>query len=71
MAKITITIEDTFDGKVKVVSDPTFMTMASMVNSGESMKSSHGYALAVIKRIRELSKEQGSLIMPIPKVTGL
>lgn len=68
MAKITITIEDTPNDKVKVVANPTFETMAKMTNSGEDMTSAHGYAMLVLRTIREESKKQGPIRMLIPKI---
>lgn len=69
MAKITITIEDKDNGKVTVVSNPTFEQMAQMSNSGaEELKSSHGYALLALRAIREESKKQGPIKMLIPRL---
>lgn len=68
MAKITISIEDVGD-KVNVISDPTFETMAMMDASGTKLTAAHGYALACINRIREVSKEMGSTNkILIPKI---
>lgn len=59
MAVINIRIED--DGhSVKVTSDPTFETMAMMINSGHASTAAHGYALACINHITKVSKEMGS-----------
>lgn len=58
MAKITITIEDSENDKVKITASPTFETMAMMVNSGEQMTSAHGYALAMINAARRESKSK-------------
>lgn len=69
MAKIIITIEDNeITGGVKVVSNPTFETMAMMDRSGAGLTSAHGYALAAINKIREVSKAQGPNKVLIPKV---
>lgn len=68
MAKITITIEDTPGDRVKIISAPTFDTMANMVNSGELMTSAHGYALRMIRAARDLSKETGPATILIPRV---
>jgi hypothetical protein len=56
MAKVTITIEDTPNGKVKIVAEPSFETMANMIVSGETMTSAHGYAMTCIKAVRQESK---------------
>lgn len=73
MAKITITIEDTATGGVKIVSDPTFETMAKMIVSGSSdHTSAHGYALSMIKTAREVSKDAGpTQKIWLPKVKRL
>lgn len=73
MAKITITIEDNqVTGGVKVVSDPSFESMAKMDNSGEGLTSAHGYALTAINHIRKVAKEntrdRSSLKVNIPKI---
>ena len=64
MARIVITIEDSPNGKVKIVSNPTFETMALMLNSGEEMTSAHGYALAMINTVRRESKSND----PVTKI---
>lgn len=56
MAKIVITVTDEADGSVKIVSDPTFETVAKMINSGEETTSAHGYAMAMVNRARTESK---------------
>lgn len=68
MAKVTITFEDSPNDKVKVVSDPSFETMAKIEISGNGLSSSHGYALTAINAIREASKKEGSLIVGLPKI---
>lgn len=69
MAKITITIEDLPNGKVKVVADPSFETMASMIVSGENMTSAHGYAMTCIKAVRQESKSKDpQTIIQLPRL---
>jgi len=58
MAKITITFEDIGNGKVKVVSDPTFETMAKMNLSGHEWTGAQGYALCALNAVRRASKSQ-------------
>jgi hypothetical protein len=69
--KITITIEQVPGGAVKVVSDPSFETMARMELSGEGLSSANAYALIAINAIRKASKqadaEKRGLIVEIPK----
>lgn len=72
MAKITITIEDTAQNKVKVVCNPTFETMAKMVVSGgEDVTSAHGYAIKCINAVREESKLADPTKIWLPKVKRL
>ena len=69
MALVTITVEDSPNGKVKVVADPSFETMAKMEISGHGLSSAHGYALVAINAIRKMSKEQSNdLIVSLPKI---
>jgi len=68
MAKITITILDDSDGKVKVAVDPSFEIMAKMANAGEQMTSAHAYALRALRAIREESKAQGTSKILIPRI---
>lgn len=68
MAKITISIEDIDGGKVRIVSTPSFETVAKMINSGESVSDAHGYALAMLRRAREISKEKGPIKILIPRL---
>lgn len=73
MARIVITLEDTATGGVKIVSDPSFETMAKMIVSGSSdHTSAHGYALNMIKTARELSKNgEPTQKIWLPKVKRL
>lgn len=68
MAKITITIEDADDGKVKVVCEPNFETMMMMQVSGNGLTSAHGYAFQALNAIREESKRQGPTRIMIPRI---
>jgi hypothetical protein len=68
MAKITITIEDTSDGKVSVVAKPNFEAMMKMDLSGETMTSAHGYALYALNCIRTEAKRQSPTPLLIPSV---
>lgn len=56
MAKIVITVEDKLDGNVEIKCEPTFETMAMMINSGHKSTPAHGYALAMIHTARDVSK---------------
>lgn len=70
--KVTITIEMTATGNVRVVSVPSFETMAKMELSGEGCSSANAYALAAINRIQELSREADrnntGLIYTLPRI---
>jgi hypothetical protein len=70
--KITIDLEDVHGGGVKVVSTPSFETMAKAINSGESADGAMGYALLCINAIRKASKqadlEKRGITVEIPKV---
>jgi hypothetical protein len=66
MAKIVLTIEDRIDGNVKIVSDPTFETMAMKLESGGNISAGEAYALFVLRKIRETSKAQGKIQHKIP-----
>jgi len=73
MARITITVEDAADGKVKIEANPTFETVAKMINSGgEDVTAAHGYAMAMINRAREVSKSNApETTIWLPKVKHL
>ena len=68
MAKITLTIEDTPDGKVKIVSDPTTETMIKMTQSGDGLTSAHGYAFRMLREAREESKRLKPTTILIPRL---
>jgi hypothetical protein len=68
MAKIVITIEDKPNDKVKVVSEPSFETIAKMTVSGEEMTSAHGYAIRCINAVMAESKAQNPGMIILPKV---
>lgn len=67
MAKITLTIEDQSNGKVKVDCSPTFESMMLLAKNGK-LESSHGYAFSAIRAIREESKKQGPSIIKVPRI---
>lgn len=68
MAKVVITIEDKDNGKVSIVSDPSFETMAMMSNSGSELTSAHGYALCMVRAARTEAKAAEPTKILIPKV---
>jgi len=69
MAKITITLEDLPDGKVKLVVDPTIETFFKMDLSGHSFTPAQGYAVAAVNHVhRESKKQQGDIKILLPKV---
>lgn len=60
MAKVTLTIEDLPDGKVKVTSDPKMEVLIKMEVSGYGLSSAEGYAFACLNKIREISKSNSA-----------
>lgn len=69
MATITITIKDNFDGTVKVICDPNFETiMKGQISGAMKTTAAHGYAIAAMKRIFEVSTSSGNLNIKIPKL---
>lgn len=70
--KVTITIEEQHNGFVKVVSEPSFETMAKMELSGEGLSSANAYALTAINAIRKASKqadlEKRGILIELPRV---
>lgn len=68
--KITLTLQDKPDGGVEVISNPSFETMAQMINSGHDISSAQAYALTAINAIKKASKNQdpASNLIYIPKV---
>lgn len=68
MAKITITIEDKPDNKVAVRIDPSFETLASMVNHGEKLTSAQAYAMFAVRMLREESKRKEPTPIFIPRL---
>jgi hypothetical protein len=70
MASVIITIEDTPDGKVKIVCVPSFEQIIKQDVSGESFTAAQGYALMMLNKAREESKNNNPLRLVIPRVTG-
>lgn len=68
MSKITITIEDTPDGKVKAVVDPTCETIIKKHASGHELTSAEAYVLFVTRELREESKRQSPTRILIPRI---
>lgn len=67
MAKVTITLEDSPDGKVKTTVEPNFSTMMKMNQSGAGLTSAHAYALFALRMISEESKRQAPTPILIPR----
>lgn len=71
MAKVTIVIEDLPNGKVRVVSDPSFETMCRIAKA-EQLTSAHGLAIVALRNMHEASREQGSVLtVPIPRAKSM
>lgn len=71
MAKVTITIEDIGDNKVKVQATPNMETIFKMELSGETLTSAHGYAFTALNAIKKASNENSPNRILIPKTRGL
>lgn len=72
--KVTITIEDLPNDKVKITCDPTGETLMKMIQSGEDVTSAMGYGIGLINRAREISKEadkSGLMKIAMPKVKNI
>ena len=68
MAKVTITITDERDGKVKCVCDPTFETMMKKNASGNGLTSAEAYAIFMLNKLREESKRKEPTRILIPRL---
>lgn len=68
MAKVIIEIEDRPGDKVAVKTTPTFETLMAMDISGSKLTAAHGYAFAIINKVREISKQNEPLITKIPLI---
>lgn len=68
MAKVVITIED-IGGNVKVSMEPTAETLLQKIASHgpESLTAAEAYAMAGVNRMRDLSKQPGRIIVPVPR----
>lgn len=64
MAKITITVEDTERGTVRVVPTPSCKEIARIVSRGQDLTPAHEYALEMIKTAMKIAhaaeNEEGS-----------
>lgn len=73
MSKVTITLQDVGQGKVKVVVDPTCHTLAQKDLSGHGITLAEGLALFAANRILEqmkLENRNSRLIIPTPGLRG-
>jgi hypothetical protein len=69
MAEVTIKIKDLDNGKVSVQAEPNFMTMAMMDESGHGLTAAHGYALAMLREVRKISKSnESNILVQIPRL---
>ena len=71
MAKIIITIEDTFDNKVGVVSNPSFEEMIKQHAAKDGLQPSHGYALCALNAIRIAAKEGAPFKTFVNRIKGI
>lgn len=70
MAQVTITIEDLPNGGVKVVATPNLETMFKMLDSGNDLTASHGYAFTALNAIKKASNEKDPLKIIVPRQRG-
>lgn len=69
MAKVTITVEDLDNGKVKITAEPNFMTIMKIDISGNHLTPAHGYALRMMNEAMRVSKENNpENLIQIPRV---
>lgn len=71
MPKITITIEDTPEGQVRMVSDPSYSAMADRVLGGQGVSSAEGYAMNMLRIFWSEQKErmnEKTLGVTLPKL---
>jgi hypothetical protein len=69
MAKITITVEDLPNGKVKIEAKPNYLEIMAKDISGNHLTAADGYALAMLNRAREVSRQNGPTnLVKIPRI---
>lgn len=68
--KIIITLEDRFDGGVKVTTNPSLEEIAKTKLSGHDHTSAQAYAMFVMLRLRDAAQEQNKqkIKVGIPKL---
>lgn len=73
MAKVTITIEDMPNNKVKIEVNPSMEHFFRKIHSGniDETTSAEGYAIQAINEIRSASKNKGTQKLFIPRTRGL
>lgn len=71
MAKVTFSIEDRPDGKVKGTLTPTAETLLKKHACGEGLSSAEAYALFLVRSFLAESKRQGKIPLLIPRRKGL
>jgi hypothetical protein len=57
MAKVTITIEDTPDGGVRIVADPTIQQLSEWKVEGRNQSAAHDYAFCMTQVALKLSEQ--------------
>lgn len=57
MARIEIVIEDKPGNKVSVTATPNFETMCKIDLSGNQLTSAHGYAMLMLRAVRQEAKK--------------
>lgn len=68
MALVTITIEDTNDGKVKVAATPKFEQLMGVVDAGTEWTSAQGMAVWVLNKLHQEMRTPKSALIHLPKL---
>lgn len=68
MPKVTMTIEDLPDGKVKCVLNPSAETLLKKQASGHVLSSAEGYLIFCANKLRECANSQSNIIVKVPRI---
>lgn len=68
MSKVTFTIEDLPENKLKFVSDPSFETIMKMHLSGETLTPAHNMAVTCMRILHSESKKNEPTKLWVPKL---
>lgn len=68
MAKVTITIEDLPNGRVKAVAEPNYEFLMKVTVNSEDLSPAQAYGVVALNAIRDASKGKNPLKIIIPNV---